>query len=208
MCVDMLKVRPDLKKFKGDADAVKNVETAYSSNIFGGSVFLPIGKKNGKRDKKNPLELEIKATQVDYLYGGGYYVLKNVKEEYVTEYDGEEYTAATYWDIYMLVESIEQFEELKKLKIMNDGEVKGTKTKDQKIINFEDVVSSLNGYGRIIKWTCIGDDFSPENNVIQQVVEGKFKEGMMDGYCRMIDASTNEEVHVGYFKEDLPMGKY
>jgi len=38
-------------------------------------------------------------------------------------------------------------------------------------------------------------------------VEGKFTNGLMDGYCRLIDTLT-EEVHVGYFKEDVPMGKY
>jgi len=39
------------------------------------------------------------------------------------------------------------------------------------------------------------------------IVEGKFKNGQMDGYCRYIDC-VEGEVHVGYFKDDMPQGKY
>lgn len=58
------------------------MEDAYKSSIFGGSIFLPLGsntKKGEKRDKENNLQTEIRKTNVDYLYGGGYYVLHNVR---------------------------------------------------------------------------------------------------------------------------------
>ena len=52
------------------------MESRYASQVFGGSVFLPVGygdNKNAKRDKANRLELDIRGTNVDYLYGGGFY---------------------------------------------------------------------------------------------------------------------------------------
>jgi len=61
---------------------LKNIEAAYSSQIFGGSALLPVGskeKKSQKRDKRNPLEEEIKRLQINYLYGGGLYNLKNIQ---------------------------------------------------------------------------------------------------------------------------------
>jgi hypothetical protein len=54
------------------------MEDAYKNAVFGGSVFLPLGsstKKGEKRDKENNLQADIRATNIDYLYGGGYYVL-------------------------------------------------------------------------------------------------------------------------------------
>jgi len=71
-----LQKRPDLKKFKANSKAVQDMESRYASQVFGGSVFLPVGygdNKNAKRDKANRLELDIRGTNVDYLYGGGFY---------------------------------------------------------------------------------------------------------------------------------------
>ena len=36
-------------------------------------------RRSARRDKENNVEKEIRDSNVDYLYGGGYYVLKNVK---------------------------------------------------------------------------------------------------------------------------------
>ena len=90
------------------------MESRYASQVFGGSVFLPIGhgdNKNAKRDKENRLEADIKATNVDYLYGGGYYALKFVSVKETAA--GKELLA----DIYMLIESIDDLENIKKLKV-------------------------------------------------------------------------------------------
>ena len=112
----MLK-RPDLSKYKANQDNLNNAESAYKSNVFGGSVFLPIGKINGKRDKRNPLEQEINDLQVDYLYGGGYYEIQNVRQEPMPVEDDEEkeeeefeeekeeqFEPPEYWDVQLLVE--------------------------------------------------------------------------------------------------------
>lgn len=65
-----------MKKFKANSKAVQDMESRYANQVFGGSVFLPVGygdNKNAKRDKANRLELDIRGTNVDYLYGGGFY---------------------------------------------------------------------------------------------------------------------------------------
>jgi len=214
----MLTKRPDFSKFKGDEQALQNGNKAYQNGIFGGSVFLPIGKKNGKRDKYNPLENEIKSMQVDYLYGGGYYQVCNVKEEpevpeideeQVDEYGDQiqpEYQEPLFWDISMLVERVDQLDDLQSIRQL-EQQAPGNKTAE--IIPLEKIQKSLDGYGRILKYRVIDEEqpFSDLNCELVYVVEGKFKNGLMDGYCRLIDTQT-EEVHVGYFKEDVPMGKY
>jgi hypothetical protein len=46
----------------------------YQSAVFGGSIFLPIGRKDSSiRNRENALLGEITSTNIDYLYGGGYY---------------------------------------------------------------------------------------------------------------------------------------
>ena len=110
------------QKFRNHAQQIKNMEDAYKSSIFGGSVFLPLGsstKKGEKRDKENNLQNEINHANIDYLYGGGYYVLHNVRVHKEDPEDEEE--GIDFMDIYMLVEGIDQMEELKKLKTLGVG---------------------------------------------------------------------------------------
>jgi hypothetical protein len=86
------------------------MESCYSSQIYGGSTFLPIGsgeKKSARRDKENTLEADIKACNVDYLYGGGYYTLKFVKVD----------DSSIMADCYMLIDSIDDLEDMKSLKL-------------------------------------------------------------------------------------------
>ena len=84
--IDMLGSAPINKnfthKFRSNAHQLRLIEDCYKSRVFGGSVFLPIGTNNRmgeKRDKENNLHEEIKGTYVDYLYGGGFYQLQNVR---------------------------------------------------------------------------------------------------------------------------------
>ena len=125
-CLDMLSNRPVneffTQKFRNHAGQQKNMEDAYKSSIFGGSVFLPLGsstKKGEKRDKENNLQNEILHANIDYLYGGGFYVLHNVRVH--KEDPEDDHEGVDYMDIYMLVESIDQLEEMKKLKILGSG---------------------------------------------------------------------------------------
>lgn len=120
--IEVLSNRPAneyfIHKFRGNAENLKNLEDAYKSSVFGGSVFLPIGstKKQGeKRDKQNNLKSEIESTHVEYLAGGGFYALHNVKV--TRETDQEQEDTDLYQDIYMLIPSVNNIQELKKLNI-------------------------------------------------------------------------------------------
>ena len=47
----------------------------------------------------------------------------------------------------------------------------------------------------------------PENLEIDTVIEGQFKEGLKDGYCRVMSARDGS-CQVGFFAKNVPMGKY
>ena len=47
----------------------------------------------------------------------------------------------------------------------------------------------------------------PENLEIETVEEGAFKEGLKDGYCRVMQAHDGS-CEVGFFQKNVPMGKY
>jgi len=75
-------------------------------------------------------------------------------------------------------------------------------------IFLDDVLHALNGYGRIIFWRCYGDIDKPLDCAIENVQEGRFTEGAMDGYCRSFDAIDEGFVEVGFFKAGVSQGKY
>jgi len=77
--IKTLKSKPETKKFNYSKTNVATFTKSYASKNFGGSVFQPIGQLKEKRTKKNPLENEIKNAQVNVLYGGGYYILRDVR---------------------------------------------------------------------------------------------------------------------------------
>ena len=148
-----------MKKFKASDKAVKDMESRYSNQVFGGSVFLPIGhgdKPTAKRDKENRLEQDIKAVNVDYLYGGGYYTMKFVRVKDAK--DGRTYMA----DISMLIESIENHENIRALKIeLEKSKSQKPGEEGYKSLEFDQIAEALTGYGRIIYYNK-GSDFTPE----------------------------------------------
>lgn len=228
--IEVLSNRPSnehlIHKFRGNAQQLKNIEDAYKSTVFGGSIFLPIGssrKQGEKRDKTNNLKKEIEDAHIDYLYGGGYYVLQNVKVSRETDGTNDE-EANLYIDIYMLIQSIDDIQELKKLKITreqaepvrfdkNKKEIVAPKPVAKRVtareqIYFDDIGQALTGYGRIIYYRSNGDINNPMDNSIEFVHEGKFRQGEMDGYCRSFDAIDEGHVEVGFFKDGRSLGKY
>ena len=72
----------------------------------------PLGAYGKRRTRRNPLEEQIKAAQVNSLYGGGYYVLEKVQ----LYSDDTHY----YVDIYMLIESVEIQEDLALITELNE----------------------------------------------------------------------------------------
>ena len=64
-CIDFLKRPPDLKLYENNENNQSIIKKAYQSQLFGGSVFLPIGTLDtGKWDKKNNLEEDIKKLEI------------------------------------------------------------------------------------------------------------------------------------------------
>ena len=63
------------------------------------------------------------------------------------------------------------------------------------------IENHLTGYGRMIFFHSKDKEMKPENNSLHQIVEGQFKKGKMDGYCRVFD-TTYRNCHVGYYQND------
>ena len=110
----------------------------------------------------------------------------------------------------MLVESIDKLDEMKKLKILNQqgSNIPLKKGQTAETLYLDDFIHALNGFGRIIFWRCFGDVANPLDCAIENVQEGRFRQGAMDGYCRSLDAVDEGFVEVGYFKDGVSQGKY
>ena len=109
----MLIKRPETKKYKKDMELLKAIDNCYRSNVYGGPIFQPIGSADRRaalRHKANNLEKEIKELPVNYLYGGGYYVLRHVQHSASDQIDSE--AGAMFSDIFILVESIENLDKM------------------------------------------------------------------------------------------------
>ena len=72
----------------------------------------PVGAPLKKRNRRNPLEEQIKATQINPMFHGGYYILEKVQL-----YKDD---SSMFVDIWVLLESIENDEQLKALKELNE----------------------------------------------------------------------------------------
>jgi hypothetical protein len=90
---------------------LKTLEKAIANPLFGGSILLPIAAPKGKRTKTNPLRDDIEKLNVEVTYGGGYYVLQNIKENKDSN---------LYYDIYMLVQNVQDVSVQHKLKTIHD----------------------------------------------------------------------------------------
>lgn len=89
-----------------------NVDVKINETTPNSSSALKI-TKSGFRKKSNNLKREIENLNVEYLYGGGYYILNSVKT-----IDGN------YLDINILVETMDNLDRMKKLKIGDERSVK------------------------------------------------------------------------------------
>ena len=107
----MISSKPNLKKYNKNKDSIKTLERAIASPLFGGSVLNAIGAPKGKRTKTNPLRDDIEKLSVEVTYGGGYYMLTNIKESRSSD---------VYMDIYMLVQNVQDVSVQHKLKTIHD----------------------------------------------------------------------------------------
>ena len=75
-------------------------------------------------------------------------------------------------------------------------------------LEFDDIKNSMNGYGRIIYFRC-HDDHKPEHQHLEYIQEGKFRNGLMNGYCRDMSIIDGEaHCKLGFWKDGEPSGKY
>lgn len=111
---------------------------------------------------------------------------------------------------------------MKKGKLNPDEGLK-TAMIDNKPVLWDDIKAGITGYVRIIRYTNHSMpaeidlnkaeiatkmiNLKSENLEIESVQEGSFKEGLKDGYCRVMQA-TDGSCEVGFFQKDVPMGKY
>lgn len=93
----MISSKPVLKKYNKNKEAIKTLDKAIASPLFGGSILLPIAAPKGKRTKTNPMREEIERMSVEVTYGGGYYVLEDIQESR---------SSNVFYDIYILVQNV------------------------------------------------------------------------------------------------------
>ena len=194
----MISSKTNLTKYGFDKNAIATLNKAIASPVFGGSVLLPVGKLKGKRTKENPLRDEIANVQANSVYGGGYYILRDIQES-----DGSD----TFFDIFLLTESIEDAELQHKLKSIHElnslKPVVQKKTADDFRVTFDEISDVITGYARIITFVNVTEelDMSPAYLQILKVEEGQFEKGQKNGYCRTISAEDGS-CEVGFFKDD------
>lgn len=122
-----------------------------------------------------------------------------------------------YYDIFILIENIENKEHIEAFRKATDEYLKkplkpiknvtATGLKNPEVtLHFDDIKESLNGWARIISYKTIHGD-STENCELESVVEGKFKNGLKEGYCKGISA-INGSACAGFHKQGIPMGKW
>lgn len=82
-------------------------------------------------------------------------------------------------------------------------------------VNFEDIMNSLNGFARVVKYrSCPAPGSFTNPRFIDKselevlsIEEGVFRGGKKSGYCRVLNGETGQ-AECGFFKNDLPSGKY
>ena len=183
-----------------------NVANCLRSPIYGGSVLGP----------KNPLKEQIRKQKPRKGGNGGYYILKNIQLK-----KGE----PIFWDIWILIDSIQDKEQALKLQSLHDlGQLDITFwNKDMlypfthKFLLYDDIQDSLTGFARIIEFRCFKEgmdglaDPSQDGafllNWILSITEGEVCKGVPHGYNRTINA-FNGNFKIGYYKYGQPYGKW
>ena len=103
-------------------ESLKRFNQMQNSDIYGGSIYdsVKIFQTSGKTrgiGKENTLSTDFESLEINYLYGGGFYVLRQVVNDFDFAEDEFEHK---YCDIYMLIDSSEDVEGLLALKAQND----------------------------------------------------------------------------------------
>lgn len=215
---------------------MKTLGKAIASPVFGGSVLLALAKKGHPRTKKNPLEIEISKLNTEVIFNGGYYFLPNIREDETSQEYLDVYLLTPSIKDQDLARRIKLIHDLNEQSEMNMKSVKnsGKKLKEKvvtepiktkinsKPVFWKDIKEGVTGYVRIVRYTnhsvtnLIDDNgeaihkelnMNPSSLEIKMVEEGGYKNGLKEGYCRVLYA-TDGKCEVGFFQKDVPMGKY
>ena len=212
----MLRYKPDLTKYAGNTTNQLTLTNAWASGQFGGNIYTALGAKYERKDKAgaytttsrtraNTLHQKIKSTTIQSLYGGGYYKLEGVRQSE----DSPNY----YMDIYLLTEQVTKNDIMKKMKDL-DTQTRESYMKNKKPtvttpvkLTFDEIKESVTGFARIVYYKTTGSTVTADNSEIEQVVEGEFVNGKMEGYARGISA-INGSCAVGFHSNGIPNGKW
>lgn len=201
----LLRSAPKFNQYQGNQESAAHTTKGWGSSVFGGSVLNPVGSLKKKRSRPNQLEKNIKAMNINPLYGGGFYVLKGVQQ-----YSGDK---VRFLDIWILVADIAKPEVLKVLKEKHEEYLatshpsnkmtKAVAKTSTKTLVFEEIQDYLTGYARIITYK-VNDMGAKE---IISLEEGHFANGLKAGYCRGISGADGS-CAVGFHIEGRPQGKW
>lgn len=107
----------------------------------------------------------------------------------------------------MFKKATEEYQAWLNPKAAAKGLIPNPRAKTDGFIQFEDIKESINGFARIVSYKAINGNPSPENNELESVFEGKFKNGLKEGYCRGISA-INGSASAGFHQNGIPHGKW
>ena len=116
-------------------------------------------------------------------------------------------------DIYLLASDIANSDTLKKLKAHDEDcrdRIKGAKLrKGAQGLNltFEEIKDSVSGYARIVYYKSTNGTTNAANCELEQVIEGEFHKGKIEGYARGISA-INGSCSAGFHHAGIPNGKF
>lgn len=147
-------------------------------------------------------------TQKHYLYDYPLVQLQNIRDNG----DEEQMTPDMFVDINMLITTGVTHSDTQFLyTVMNQDQMDLLLNGD--FTRFSDVKPYLNGFGRILHYTALKTDtrdrFNPlmagQNNIVNKIVEGRFRNGNLDGFGRII--SDDGYHQIGFFRNGHPYGK-
>jgi len=93
---------------------------------------------------------------------------------------------------------------------LSEGNHRDEEGRIRKTLELDSIFSAINGFARVIKYKTSESEESKSNkesNQLLSIEEGFFRNGMKNGYCRVVDL-TADTVECGFFRNNSPYGKY
>ena len=84
---------------------------------------------------------------------------------------------------------------------------KSVSTTSNERVVFDSIKEYVTGFARIVYYKSVSGVPTAENAELEMIIEGEFKEGLMNGYCRGMSA-INGGCSTGFHVAGLPQGKF